>query len=81
MVLTCSILPPGVAEVAASAFFIITGVTVVASAAPPAIRLEFLRKVRRFITPGIALRVLQAVVWLTVQDFLVNFFMSLPLSP
>ena len=75
MVLISSVLPPDV--FAASAFFIITGDTVVASAAPPAIRLEFFKKERREIAPGIN----GTVTWVagcaaTAEDVLVNFLMT-----
>ena len=76
MVLTSSILPP--AATAASAFFIITGDTVVASAAPPAIRLEFLKKVRRLIAPGTDLQGLAAFDLSILDDDLINFFMCFP---
>jgi hypothetical protein len=55
-----------------------TGDTEVASAAPPAIRLEFLKKVRREIASGRALPGLTAVSLATALDVLVSFFMIYP---
>jgi hypothetical protein len=79
MVLTSVILPPP-SDIAASAFFIIVGVIVLASAAPPAIRLEFLRKVRRLIESGTERQACFTAGAATVQDVLVNLFMSDPLD-
>jgi hypothetical protein len=62
-------------EFAASAYYIITGDTVVASAAPPAIRLEFLRNARRESAPGTATETSCLV---TSVDVLVNLFISIP---
>ena len=78
MVLTCSALPPVLT--AASAFFIITGDSVVASAAPPAIRLELRRKARRLIASGTARLGLTSTLGSTLQDLLINFFMIFPLD-
>ena len=76
MVFTSVILPPG--AVAARAFFIIVGATVVASAAPPAIRLEFLRNARREIASGTERQGCFTAGASTVQEVLVNFLMSTP---
>ena len=80
IVFTSLMLP--LAAVAALAFFIITGDIVVASAAPPAIRLEFLRNARRDSAPGTSTETCAvdfAVLRVpTSVDVLVNFFMVYP---
>ena len=76
IVLISSVLEPVAFE--ASAFFIMTGDTVVANAAPPAIRLEFRRNERRVIAPGMACVNDALPCESTTDEVLVNFFMSLP---